>query len=81
MDAQAASQLLTMMNSSLRMSWVPLAPRRFGYRVGVKTGTAETVIDGTAGLSTLFTGIIPADTPRLAIAVVLYNPKVASMLI
>ena len=80
MDAQAASQLLTMMESVVEDELGTAGAAKVpGYRVGVKTGTAETVIDGTAGLVSTTAGIIPADAPRLAIAVVLYNPKVASV--
>ena len=80
MDAQAASQLLTMMESVVEDDRGTAGAAKVpGYRVGVKTGTAETVIDGASGLVSTTAGIIPADAPRLAIAVVLYNPKVASV--
>ena len=80
MDAQAASQLLTMMESVVEDDRGTAGAAKVpGYRVGVKTGTAETVIDGTSGLVSTTAGIIPVDAPRLAIAVVLYNPKVASV--
>ena len=80
MDAQAASQLLTMMESVVEDDLGTAGAAKVpGYRVGVKTGTAETVIDGAAGLVSTTAGIIPADAPRLAIAVVLYNPRVASV--
>ena len=80
MDAQAASQLLTMMESVVEDDLGTAGAAKVpGYRVVVKTGTAETVIDGAAGLVSTTAGIIPADAPRLAIAVVLYNPKVASV--
>ena len=80
MDAQAASQLLTMMESVVEDDRGTAGAAKVpGYRVGVKTGTAETVIDGAAGLVSTTAGIIPADAPRLAIAVVLYNPRVVSV--
>ena len=80
MEQAAASQLLTMMESVVEdKRGTAGAAKVPGYRVGVKTGTAETVIDGAAGLVSTTAGIIPADAPRLAIAVVLYNPRVASI--
>ncbi|MCD4549238.1 MULTISPECIES: peptidoglycan D,D-transpeptidase FtsI family protein [unclassified Schaalia] len=45
-----------------------------GYRVGIKTGTAEIFEGGTKRILSTAAGIIPADKPRLAIAVVIYNP-------
>lgn len=43
-----------------------------GYRTAIKTGTAELPEGGTVAT---VAGVIPADSPKLAIAVVLYNPK------
>lgn len=42
-----------------------------GYRTALKTGTAE-IPGGTVATTA---GLIPADNPQLAIAVVLYNPR------
>ena len=80
MEAGTASQLLTMMESVVEDKLGTASASKVpGYRVGVKTGTAETVIDGASGLISTTAGIIPVDAPRLAIAVILYNPKVASV--
>ena len=80
LEATTASQLLTMMESVVEDDLGTAAASKVpGYRVGVKTGTAETVIDGASGLVSTTAGIIPVDAPRLAIAVILYNPKVASV--
>ena len=80
LEATTASQLLTMMESVVEDDLGTAAASKVpGYRVGVKTGTAEMVIDGASGLVSTTAGIIPMDAPRLAIAVVLYNPKVASV--
>ena len=80
MDATTASQLVTMMESVVEDDLGTAGAAKVpGYRVGVKTGTAETIIDGASGLVSTTAGIIPADAPRLAIAVVLYNPRVASV--
>ena len=76
MEAGTASQLLTMMESVVEDKLGTASASKVpGYRVGVKTGTAETVIDGASGLISTTAGIIPVDAPRLAIAVILYNPK------
>ena len=73
LEASTASQLLTMMESVVEDDLGTAAASKVpGYRVAVKTGTAETIIDGASG-------IVPVDAPRLAIAVVLYNPRVASV--
>ena len=80
LEATTASQLLTMMESVVEDDLGTAGASKVpGYRVGVKTGTAETVIDGASGLVSTTAGIIPVDAPRLAIAVILYNPKVASV--
>ena len=80
MEAGTASQLLTMMESVVEDDLGTAGASKVpGYRVGVKTGTAETVIDGASGLVSTTAGIIPVDAPRLAIAVILYNPRVASV--
>ena len=66
MDATAASQLLTMMESVVEDDLGTAGAAKVpGYRVGVKTGTAETIIDGASGLVSTTAGIIPADAPRL----------------
>ncbi len=80
LEATTASQLLTMMESVVEDDLGTAGASKVpGYRVGVKTGTAETVIDGASGLVSTTAGIIPVDAPRLAIAVILYNPRVASV--
>ena len=80
MEAGTASKLLTMMESVVEDDLGTAGASKVpGYRVGVKTGTAETVIDGASGLVSTTAGIIPVDAPRLAIAVILYNPRVASV--
>lgn len=44
-----------------------------GYRVALKTGTAE-LPDG--GIASTVAGVVPVDNPQVAIALVLYNPRV-----
>lgn len=47
-----------------------------GYRVAGKTGTAQNWINGgKQGITASFIGVVPADEPRLAISVILHNPR------
>jgi len=47
-----------------------------GYRVAGKTGTAQNWINGgKQGITASFIGVVPADAPRLAISVILHNPR------
>ncbi|WP_426595352.1 peptidoglycan D,D-transpeptidase FtsI family protein [Cellulomonas sp. McL0617] len=47
-----------------------------GYRVAGKTGTAQAwASDGTQGITASFIGVAPADDPRIAVAVILHNPR------
>ncbi|MGO3797025.1 MAG: peptidoglycan D,D-transpeptidase FtsI family protein [Pauljensenia sp.] len=76
MSAETASELLRMMESTADDdSGTGHSSRVDGYRIAIKTGTAE-VGEGT--VSTV-AGVIPAESPRLAVAVVLYNPKVGQL--
>lgn len=45
-----------------------------GYRVAGKTGTAQN-FGGGPGITASFIGVAPADSPRLAVSVVLKNPR------
>ena len=77
MGASTAAQLLSMMESVVEdKNGTGAAAKVEGYRLGVKTGTADIVVNGQEGIVSTTAGIIPADAPRLAISVVLYNPKV-----
>ncbi|HEU4741302.1 MAG TPA: penicillin-binding protein 2 [Meiothermus sp.] len=49
-----------------------------GYQVGGKTGTAQVVVNGRYSseiFTALFTGFLPADQPKVTVAVVVYYPK------
>lgn len=49
-----------------------------GYYLGGKTGTAQVVVNGRYSPSVfgaLYAGFIPADKPKVTVAVVFYNPK------
>lgn len=77
MSAETAKTLMTMMESVVedRLGTASTAKVE-GYRLGVKTGTADIVVDGAHGIVSTTAGLLPVDAPRLAISVVLYNPKV-----
>lgn len=47
-----------------------------GYNLAMKTGTADIFVDGQPAVVSTTAGVVPAEDPRLAIAVVLYDPKV-----
>lgn len=73
---EAARTMISMMEGVVQPGGT--APRAAidGYRVAGKTGTAQTA-DGAGGLSATvanFVGIVPADAPRFAVAVVIYKP-------
>lgn len=73
MSSEVSSQLLRMMESTVATDeGTGQMAKVDGYRLAVKTGTAE--IPG--GTVSTVAGVVPADAPRLAVAVVLYNPKV-----
>ena len=59
------------------MSWISKVP--VGYRVAVKTGTADIKVNGADAVVSNTAGLVPAESPRLAISVVLYNPRVAGL--
>lgn len=78
MSADNADTLKTMMESVVdKKVGTAGAAAVDGYRVAVKTGTADIVVDGQPAIVSTTAGLLPADAPRLAISVVLYNPKVA----
>jgi cell division protein FtsI (penicillin-binding protein 3) len=47
-----------------------------GYRVAGKTGTAQAWgADGQVGITSSFIGVAPADDPKVAVAVIMHNPR------
>jgi len=73
---EAAQTMLDMMEAVVQKGGT--APRAAinGYRVAGKTGTAQTP-DATGALNGTvanFVGVVPADNPRFAVAVVVYKP-------
>ena len=72
----AAATMIAMMEGVVQEGGTAPRARIDGYRVAGKTGTAQTA-DGAGGLSATvanFVGIVPADQPRYAVAVVVYKP-------
>ncbi|WP_076463764.1 peptidoglycan D,D-transpeptidase FtsI family protein [Actinomyces mediterranea] len=77
MSADTAQQLMLMMESVVSdQLGTAGAAKVDGYRLAVKTGTADIIVDGQQGIVSTTAGLLPVDAPRLAISVVLYNPKV-----
>jgi cell division protein FtsI (penicillin-binding protein 3) len=76
-----ARQVVVMMESVTETGGTGTRARVDGFRVAGKTGTAWKHIDGgysaTARIGS-FVGLIPADAPRLAIAVVVDTPTIGS---
>lgn len=80
MSATTASELIRMMESTVDTdTGTGQAARVDGYRLAVKTGTADIVVDGQSIVVSTVAGIVPAESPKLAVAVVLYNPKVGTL--
>lgn len=78
MKADTAQNLMLMMESVVEDHLGTAGAAKVdGYRVGVKTGTADIVVNGQHGIVSTTAGLLPVEAPRLAISVVLYNPKVA----
>ena len=76
---ETASDLLLMLESAVDEGTGGQA-RIPGYRVAGKTGTAQAP-DKNGKMTKIvssFVGVVPADNPRLAIGVVVYDPKAAS---
>lgn len=46
-----------------------------GYRVAGKTGTAQNWLEGKQGITASFIGVVPADKPKIAVSVILHNPR------
>ncbi|WP_026460860.1 peptidoglycan D,D-transpeptidase FtsI family protein [Schaalia suimastitidis] len=73
---EVAQQLTLMMESVVEAETGTGSKAQIdGYRVALKTGTAELFLQNGTGVVATAAGIVPADNPRLAISVVLYNPK------
>ncbi|OKL53999.1 hypothetical protein BSZ39_06510 [Bowdeniella nasicola] len=74
---ETAEQMLKMMEGVTQRGGTGIRAAIDGYRVAAKTGTAQ--VAGPTGALTqtagVFNAVIPADNPRLAISVVVYNPS------
>ncbi|MDO4606583.1 MAG: penicillin-binding protein 2 [Bowdeniella nasicola] len=76
-SADSASQMLLMMEGVTQKGGTGVRGAVEGYRVAAKTGTAQVAGPGGALTRTagVFNAVIPADNPRLAVSVVVYNPS------
>ncbi len=74
LQEETAEILLRMMEgvSSDKNIGTGIAAAVEGYRVAIKTGTAEIPSGGTIAN---VAGVLPAESPRIAISVVLYKPR------
>ena len=75
-----ADQVLAMMESAAMPGGTATRANISGYRVGGKTGTAQKLRQDRKGYSTteyraLFAGVAPVSNPRIAMVVVVENPK------
>ncbi len=70
--SEVADTLLLMMESVAGQGGTAGLANVEGYRIAVKTGTAELI--QTGGIVPSMAGVIPADDPQLAITAVLYDP-------
>jgi cell division protein FtsI (penicillin-binding protein 3) len=71
-----AASVLKMLESAVD-SGTGTAAQISGYRVAGKTGTSQGA-DSAGGLTNMtasFIGIVPADQPRLAVSVIVFNPR------
>lgn len=72
---QTAATVLTMMESAVDEGTGSAAAIP-GYRVAGKTGTAQAWgSGGTVGITASFIGVAPADNPRIAVSVIMNNPR------
>nr|NLD40813.1 penicillin-binding protein 2 [Actinomycetales bacterium] len=74
---EVAEQLTAMMESVTKPGGTATRAAIEGYRVAGKTGTAQTA-DANGRLTQVvanFVGLVPADNPRFAIAIVIYKPQ------
>lgn len=69
---ETADAVLTMLESAVD-DGTGSAAAIPGYRVAGKTGTAQSF--NPSGITASFIGVAPADNPRIAVSVVLHNPR------
>lgn len=80
LSPETANNLLRMMESVAATDvGTGQTARVDGYRIAAKTGTADIFVDEQPAVVSTTAGIVPADKPRLAIAVVLYDPKIGHL--
>lgn len=74
---EASQTMLSMMEGVVHADSTGPKAAIDGYRVAGKTGTAQTSDSSGALTQTVanFVGVVPADNPRFAVAVVVYKPQ------
>lgn len=75
MSEQSAATMLEMMQAVTQPGSTGALAAVPGYNIAGKTGTAQ-VADGRGGLTKrvgTFAGVVPAENPQIAVAVVIYN--------
>lgn len=78
LDEKIAQQLLPMMETVVATEGTAVRAAVAGYRVGGKTGTAHKAKAGgyaTNEYMSLFVGVAPASRPKIALAVVIDEPR------
>lgn len=78
-SAEAATATLTAMEANGRVGWLASSVAIPGYRIGIKTGTAEIADAETGGyvkgsFLTSMAGVAPIDDPRFIVLVTMRNP-------
>jgi cell division protein FtsI (penicillin-binding protein 3) len=75
---EAATTTVNMLENFVTQGWITKYVSIPGYRVAMKTGTAEQS-DGSGGLSSAFVvsnlGVVPANDPQYVIAVTISSPQ------
>lgn len=75
LSEEASKEMLSIMEATIDRQGTGWTASIDGYRVAGKTGTAQ-MADGSGGLSDrvgTFAGVLPAEDPQIAVAVVVYN--------
>ena len=77
LEARTAQQVLQMMEAVTNKGGTGTAAQVAGYRVAGKTGTARKAVAGGYGSDYVatFVGVAPVSNPRLAIAVIMDEPR------
>lgn len=77
LSPEVSKKLVLMMESGTKPDGVSRRAAVAGYRVGAKTGTSEIINSSGKVIANAASvvGVAPAEDPKIAISVVVYNPK------